>query len=94
MKKNQFLTIIIFSVLEEVIPDPDISIDNVSMKSISTSFNIAKELKRTSMSEVRKSLFSYVTKNILIYEKLKMKLYKAIKGSGSNCNLKEFEVLA
>ena len=46
-----------FSVLEEVIPDPNISIDDVSKKFISTSFNIAKELNITSMSEVRKFFF-------------------------------------
>jgi len=37
--------------------DPNISIDDVSKKFISTSFNIAKELNITSMPEVRKSFF-------------------------------------
>jgi len=36
-----------------VIPYPDISIDDVSKKFISTSFNITKELNITSMSEVK-----------------------------------------
>jgi len=47
-----------FSVLKGVIPDPNISIDDdVSKKFIITSFNIAKELNITSMSEVKKNLF-------------------------------------
>jgi len=44
MKKNQFFDNNYFSVLEEVIPDPNISIDDISKKFISTSFNIVKEL--------------------------------------------------
>jgi len=64
-----------FSVLEEVIPDPNISIDDVSKKFISTSFNIAKELNITSMSEVRKSFF-HMSQKVFNFQKLKMKLYK------------------
>jgi len=77
-----------FSVLEEVIPDPNISIDDISKKFISTSFNIAK----TSMSEVRKSFF-HLSLKIFNSQKQKMKLYKAIKRSGSYHNLDEFEEL-
>jgi len=55
-----------FSVLEEVIPDPNISIDDISKKFISTSFNIAKELNITSMSEVRKSFFFICHRKYLI----------------------------
>jgi len=62
MKKNQFLTI---SILEEVIPDSDISIDDGSKKFISTSFNIAKELNITSMSEVRKFFFIFHRKYLI-----------------------------
>ena len=66
MKKNQFFDNNYFNVLKEVIPDPNISIDDVSKKFISTSFNIAKELNimSLSLSEVRKSFFAYVTENI------------------------------
>jgi len=71
-----------FSVLEEVIPDPNISIDDISKKFISTSFNIAKELNITSMSEVRKSFF-HMSQKIFNLQKLKMKLYKAIKRRSS-----------
>jgi len=71
-----------------VIPDPNISIDDISKKFISTSFNIAK----TSMSEVRKSFF-HLSLKIFNSQKQKMKLYKAIKRSGSYHNLDEFEEL-
>ena len=40
-----------------MIPDPNISINDISKKFILTSFNIAKELNIMSMSEVRKSFF-------------------------------------
>jgi len=75
-----------------VIPDPNISIDDISKKFISTSFNIAKELNITSMSEVRKSFF-HMSQKIFNLQKLKMKLYKAIKRRGSYHNLDEFEEL-
>ena len=54
-----------FSVLEEMIPDPNISIDDISKKFISTSFNIAKELNITSISEVRKSFFHMSQKYLI-----------------------------
>ena len=79
-----------FSVLEDVIPDPNINIDDISKKFISTSFNIAKELNITSISEVRKSFF-HMSQKIFNSQKLKMKLYKAIKRRGSYHNLDEFE---
>jgi len=69
-------------VLEEVVPDPNISIDDISLKFISTSFNISKEFNITSMSEVRKFFFSYVTK-LFNLQKLKMKLHKVIKRRGT-----------
>jgi len=46
-KESIFLIITTFSVLENVIQDPNISIDDVSKKFISTSFDIAKELDIT-----------------------------------------------
>jgi len=61
-----------------VIPDPNIGFDDVSKKFISTSFNIAKELNITSMSEVRKSFF-HMSQKIFNLQKLKMKLYKPLK---------------
>ena len=75
-----------------MIPDPNISIDDISKKFISTSFNIAKELNITSMSEVRKSFF-HRSQIIFNLKKLKMKLYKAIKRRSSYHNLDEFEEL-
>ena len=49
-----------------MILDPDISIDDVSKRFISTSFNIANELSITSMLEVRKYIFHMlVAENIL-----------------------------
>ena len=81
-----------FSALEEVIPDTDISNDDVSMKFISISFNIVKGLNITSMSEVRKS-FYHMSQKIFNLKKFKLKLYKAINGRCSNYNLDEFEKL-
>jgi len=75
-----------------VIPDPNISIDDISKKFISISFNIAKELNITSISEVRKSFF-HMSQKIFNLQKLKMKSYKAIKRKGSYYNLDEFEEL-
>ena len=43
-----------------------------------------------SLSEVRKSFF-HMSRKIFNLEKLKIKLYKAIKRRGSNHNLDEFE---
>ena len=53
-------------------------------------FNIAKELNITSMSEVRKSFF-HMSQKIFNLQKLKMKLYKSIKRRGSTYNLDKFE---
>jgi len=92
MKKNQFFDNNYFNVLKEVIPDPNISIDDISKKFISTSFNIVKELNITSISDVRKSFF-HMSQKIFNLQKLKMKLYKAIKRRGSYHNLDEFEEL-
>jgi hypothetical protein len=75
-----------------VIPDPNISINDISKKFISISFNIAKELNITSISEVRKSFF-HMSQKIFNLQKLKMKLYKSIKRRGSYHNLDEFEEL-
>ena len=75
-----------------MIPDPNISIDDISKKFISTSFNIVKELNITSISDVRKSFF-HMSQKIFNLQKLKMKLYKAIKRRGSYHNLDKFEEL-
>jgi len=75
-----------------VIPDPNISINDISKKFISISFNIAKELNITSISEVRKSFF-HMSQKIFNLQKLKMKLYKSVKRRGSYHNLDEFEEL-
>ena len=75
-----------------MIPDPNISINDISKKFISISFNIAKELNITSISEVRKSFF-HMSQKIFNLQKLKMKLYKSVKRRGSYHNLDEFEEL-
>jgi len=73
-----------------VIPDPNIIIDISFKKLISSSFENVKEFNIMSLSEVRKSFF-HMSRKIFNLEKLKIKLYKAIKRRGSNHNLDEFE---